>query len=90
MIDFGQQDFRPFPRQNALASVGDPVDLRRFYSAEPSALVLRDMTTAIMSAVRDEVAELRGEPAPTAFYRGPGRNEIVDRPVAGEGPAAAP
>ena len=69
-LDSARRRFRPFPRQTALASVGAPVDLARFYAAEPSALVLREMTTAIMSAVRDEVAELRGEPAPTEFFRG--------------------
>ena len=79
-LDSGRRRFRPFPRQTALASVGDPVDLRRFYEAEPSALVLREMTSAIMSAVRDEVAELRGEPAPTEFYRGPAREAGADAP----------
>jgi 1-acyl-sn-glycerol-3-phosphate acyltransferase len=91
-LDSGRRRFRPFPRQTALASVGDPVDLSRFYAAEPSALVLREMTSAIMSAVRTEVAELRGEPAPTEFYRGPGRqpgrDEIVDQAGSGDGPAS--
>ncbi len=89
-LDSARRRFRPFPRQTALASVGDPVDLSRFYTAEPSALVLREMTSAIMSAVRDEVAELRGEPAPTEFYRGPARAEVVDHPAAGDGPGATP
>lgn len=74
-LDSGRRRFRPFPRQNALACVGDPVDLRRFYVGEPTVHVLRDMTTAIMSAVRAEVAELRGQPAPTEFYRPSSRND---------------
>jgi 1-acyl-sn-glycerol-3-phosphate acyltransferase len=77
-LDSGRRRFRPFPRQTALASVGAPVDLARFYEAEPSVVVLRDMNNAIVSAVRDEVAELRGEPAPTEFYKGFPR---ADRPA---------
>lgn len=56
-------------RPLAQASVGKPLDLSRFRGAEPSAAVLREITDTIMSAVRDEVAELRGEPAPTEFYK---------------------
>jgi 1-acyl-sn-glycerol-3-phosphate acyltransferase len=69
-LDSARRRFRPFPRQTALASVGAPVDLARFYEAEPSVVVMREMTTVIMSAVRDEVAGLRGEPAPTEFFKG--------------------
>ena len=50
------------------ASVGKPVDLARFRGAEPTSAVLREMTDLIMGAVRDEVALLRGEPAPTSFF----------------------
>lgn len=87
-LDSGRRRFRPLPRQTALASVGDPVDLRRFHASQPSAVVLRDMTTAIMSAVRDEVAALRGQSAPPEFYRGPGRSESPGLPTPGDGPAA--
>jgi 1-acyl-sn-glycerol-3-phosphate acyltransferase len=71
-LDSGRRRFRPFPRQTALASVGEPVDLSRFHDVEPTAALLREMTNEIMTAVREQVAELRGEPAPTTFYRGPG------------------
>ncbi|MGN6605919.1 MAG: lysophospholipid acyltransferase family protein [Jatrophihabitans sp.] len=49
-------------------SVGKPVDLERFHGCEPNGAVLREMTDLIMGAVRDEVAVLRGEPAPTEFF----------------------
>jgi 1-acyl-sn-glycerol-3-phosphate acyltransferase len=55
-------------RRTSYASVGEPVDLRRFRGAEPSAETLREITDVIMTAVRDEVADLRGEPAPAAFF----------------------
>ena len=51
------------------ASVGAPVDLDRFRDAEASATTLREITDAIMSAVREQVAEVRGEPAPEEFFR---------------------
>jgi 1-acyl-sn-glycerol-3-phosphate acyltransferase len=58
-----------FKRRTARASVGEPLDLRRFRGAEPSAATLREVTDTIMSAVRDEVATLRGEPAPAEFFK---------------------
>jgi len=60
--------FRPLRRRTSLASVGEPLDLSRFRGKEPTAETLREITDEIMSAVRDEVAELRGEPAPAEFY----------------------
>jgi 1-acyl-sn-glycerol-3-phosphate acyltransferase len=65
-------------RRVAEASVGWPVDLSRFRGAEPSAEVLHEITDTIMSAVRDEVAALRGEAAPTEFFK-PAR-KYVDKP----------
>jgi 1-acyl-sn-glycerol-3-phosphate acyltransferase len=56
-------------RPEVVGSVGEPVDLRRFRGAVPSAEVLREITDSIMNAVRDEVSALRGEPAPEAFFR---------------------
>lgn len=56
-------------RRTSLVSVGEPVDLERFRGAEPTSATLREITDAIMSAVRDEVAVLRGEPAPTEFFK---------------------
>lgn len=55
-------------RRPSLASVGEPLDMSRFRGEEPSGTTLREITDDIMSAVRDEVAALRGEPAPEQFY----------------------
>ena len=49
-------------------SVGKPVDLDRFHGEPPTTATLREMTDAIMRAVRDEVAVLRNEPAPQEFF----------------------
>jgi len=56
-------------RRTAEASVGQPLDLSRFRGAEPTHATLREITDTIMSAVRDEVAQLRGGPAPEEFFK---------------------
>lgn len=58
-----------FKRRTAQASVGRPLDLSRFGGAEPTRETLREITDTIMSAVRAEVAELRGQPAPEEFFK---------------------
>jgi 1-acyl-sn-glycerol-3-phosphate acyltransferase len=55
-------------RRTSLASVGEPLDMSRFRGKEPDGTVLREITDEIMGAVRAEVAELRGEPAPSEFF----------------------
>ncbi len=56
-------------RRTHLLSVGEPLDLSRFRGKEPSQTLQREITDEIMSAVRDQVAELRGEPAPAEFFK---------------------
>lgn len=70
-------------RPVALASVGAPVDLDRFRGSEPTAGTLREITDAIMAAVRDEVATLRRLPAPQAFFRV--EHDRVDPPAGQDG-----
>lgn len=55
-------------RRTEQASVGEPVDLSRFRGKEPGQTTLRAITDEIMSAVRDQVAELRGETPPSEFF----------------------
>jgi 1-acyl-sn-glycerol-3-phosphate acyltransferase len=70
-LDFYAKKFRPLPRKTVSVAAGDPVDLSDFAGAEPTAQVLRQMTDRIMVAVRDQVAELRGESPPTDFFHRP-------------------
>ncbi|MGH8962484.1 MAG: lysophospholipid acyltransferase family protein [Jatrophihabitantaceae bacterium] len=65
-------------RRTAQASVGRPVDLRRFRGAKPTTQTLREITDTIMREVRDEVALLRRDPAPTEFFR-PDRTYVDTR-----------
>ena len=64
-------------RRTSWASVGEPLDMSRFGGKEPSGALLREITDEIMSAVRDEVAAVRGEPAPTEFFVA--RHAYVDK-----------
>lgn len=70
-LDVYHKRFRPLPRTEVSASVGQPVDLAEFAGQPPTRQVLQAMTERIMVAVRAEVASLRGEPAPEAFTRRP-------------------
>lgn len=86
VAQWGPQDVHDYHRKKlnlrfrapADYQVGEPVDL----SAQRAAVragaplsveLLRETTDLIMSRVRDELAELRGEPAPTSFHPRPRR-----------------
>jgi len=60
-------------RPRVSAMVGKPVDLEHFRGAEPTGENLRAITDTVMSAIRDQVADLRGETPPTEFYKPPKR-----------------
>jgi hypothetical protein len=64
-------------RRPSYASVGEPLDLSRYRGKEPTGETLREITDEIMAAVRNEVASLRGEPAPEEFFIPP--QKYVDK-----------
>ena len=70
-VDVYHKRYRPFPRKEAWCVAGEPVDLSAYRGRPLTAELLRQVTDLIMGAVRDELAQVRGEPAPTAFYRRP-------------------
>jgi len=61
--------FRPFPRKPVTILVGEPVDLSPYRGREITPQLLRDVTHVLMERVRDLLAEIRQEPAPTEFFR---------------------
>lgn len=63
-VDLYKKRVRMFPRPKHVVSVGKPIDLKRFRDREPTAALLHEMTDVIMRRLRDDVAELRGVPAP--------------------------
>ncbi|MFI7676467.1 lysophospholipid acyltransferase family protein [Actinophytocola sp. NPDC049390] len=60
--------FRPFPRKKVTFDVSAPVDLSEFKGREIDNRLLRDVTLFLMTRVREQLAGLRGEQAPTEFY----------------------
>jgi 1-acyl-sn-glycerol-3-phosphate acyltransferase len=64
-IDLYRKKIKLIPRPRHVMSVGLPIDLSEFRGKPPNAATLRDVTDVIMRRLREDVAELRGEPAPT-------------------------
>jgi 1-acyl-sn-glycerol-3-phosphate acyltransferase len=64
-IDLYHKRVRLIPRPRHVMSVGDPIDLSAYRERPIDSAALRDVTDLIMRRLRDDVAELRGEPAPT-------------------------
>jgi 1-acyl-sn-glycerol-3-phosphate acyltransferase len=63
-IDLYRKRVRLIPRPRHVMSVGDPIDLSAYRGRPIDAAALREVTDLIMRRLRDDVAELRGEPAP--------------------------
>jgi 1-acyl-sn-glycerol-3-phosphate acyltransferase len=69
-IDLYRKKVKLIPRPRHLISVGDPIDLSEFRGGAADAATLRRATDVIMRRLRADVAELRGEPAPSGdLYR---------------------
>jgi 1-acyl-sn-glycerol-3-phosphate acyltransferase len=71
LLDVQRRRFRPLKRPRATIQAGPPLDLSAYRGRPLTAELLREVTDVIMSAVRDQLAEVRGEPAPAAFFRRP-------------------
>jgi len=63
--DYRTGRLRLRPRTPVAVSAGPPVDLTGYAGAPPTAPVLKELTEVIMRRLRDDLAELRGVPAPT-------------------------
>ncbi len=82
-FDLPNKVVRPFPRKPLGAQAGEPLDLSRYRDAAADAETLREITDVVMTAIRDQVAVVRGEPAPDAFFvpvRVPGTKRPKRRP----------
>jgi len=69
VYDHYRKRFRPLPRKRLVLRCGDPIDLSEYRGREVDAGLLREVTDHLMTVVRDQLAEVRGEPAPAVFYR---------------------
>jgi len=63
----GRRPLRPLVQ----ATIGEPLDMSFVADLPASQTTLRKVTDQVMTAVRDEVAALRGETPPEAFYKPP-------------------
>ncbi|MFE7545502.1 lysophospholipid acyltransferase family protein [Streptomyces platensis] len=63
-----EKKLRLLPRKTLRVQAGPPVDLSAFYDREPTAEVLRAATDVIMTAITEQLAVVRGEPAPVEPY----------------------
>ncbi|WP_328384348.1 1-acyl-sn-glycerol-3-phosphate acyltransferase [Streptomyces sp. NBC_00400] len=63
-----EKKLRLLPRKTLRVQAGPPVDLSAFYDQEPTAEVLRAATEVIMAAITEQLAVVRGEPAPAEPY----------------------
>jgi 1-acyl-sn-glycerol-3-phosphate acyltransferase len=91
--DYHANKFHPRLRTPTAYGVGEPIDLAeqraRVRAGQPlSAQLLRETTDLIMYRVRDQLAELRREPAPPTFYPRPARGLSGDVPGVLPGSAA--
>ena len=69
VLDGYRKRHRPRPPPTVPGRGGAPGDLAPYRGREVDAALLREVTDLVMGAVRDLLAEVRGEPAPVGFYR---------------------
>ncbi|MGH3736929.1 MAG: lysophospholipid acyltransferase family protein [Micromonosporaceae bacterium] len=77
-VDKYNKKYSLFPRKTVTYQAGPPVDLSPYRGKPQSAELLREVTDVIMRAVREQLADVRGETPPEEFYRRPDT-----RPAAG-------
>jgi 1-acyl-sn-glycerol-3-phosphate acyltransferase len=67
---------RPLPRVDVVVRAGAPVDLAGFRDRPMDRQLLHEVTDRVMGGVRDLLAEVREEPAPSEFFipSGPGQD----------------
>ncbi|MGJ7906279.1 lysophospholipid acyltransferase family protein [Actinopolyspora sp. H202] len=78
ILDGYHKRFRPFPRKRVTLRFGAPEDLAEYRAGEADTKVLREVTELLMRRVRDQLADIREEPAPSSFYSGARRAERND------------
>jgi len=69
VLDWYGRRFRPLPRSTVVVRAGRPVDLSAYRGRAVDAELLREVTDLLMCHVRELLAEVRGQTAPTTFFR---------------------
>jgi 1-acyl-sn-glycerol-3-phosphate acyltransferase len=68
-VDWYARKVRLLPRKPVVCRAGAPVDLSAYRGRPITADLLREVTDLLMGAVRELLAEERGQPAPAKFWR---------------------
>ncbi|MPZ65117.1 MAG: 1-acyl-sn-glycerol-3-phosphate acyltransferase [Pseudonocardiaceae bacterium] len=68
VYDHYNKRFRPLPRTDVVVRAGAPVDLSTHRTRPLDNALLREVTDLVMVQVRELLAEVRGEPAPSTFF----------------------
>jgi 1-acyl-sn-glycerol-3-phosphate acyltransferase len=63
-IDLYRRRVRLVPRPRNTISIGEPLDLAKFRARDHDLATLHEISDVMMRRVREDVAELRGKPAP--------------------------
>jgi 1-acyl-sn-glycerol-3-phosphate acyltransferase len=77
-VDLYKKKVKLVPRPKHVISVGEPIDLSKWHGVDVTPAVLHEISDVIMRRLREDVAELRGLPAPT------GELFVWKRPPAGK------
>lgn len=85
-VPYVKRGFHPFPRKDIRVVAGPPIDLSAFRGKPVDARLIRDVSFAIQSAVRDLLAQVRGTAAPAEFYDQKKAERIKARAEAAENP----
>jgi 1-acyl-sn-glycerol-3-phosphate acyltransferase len=88
-VDKYHKKYDLLPRKEVIYQAGPPVDLSAYQGKPVTADLLREVTDTIMRAIRDQLAEIRGETPPDEFYRRPETAKPAATPKPAEDPAAA-
>jgi 1-acyl-sn-glycerol-3-phosphate acyltransferase len=96
VYDHYGKKFKPLPRKEIVVRCGEPIDMSAYRGRPIDAALLREVTDFLMGEVRELLAEVRQQPAPSAFYRrgqaggaDQSADQSADRPSAVEGEAAS-
>lgn len=68
VYDHYNKRFRPLPRTDVVVRAGAPVDLSAHRMRPVDNGLLREVTDLVMVRVRELLADVRGEPAPSTFF----------------------
>ena len=68
VVPYTKKGFHPLPRKDIRVVAGPPIDLSEYRGRPVDSRLVRDVSIVIQTAVRDLLAQVRGETPPEEFY----------------------